>query len=167
MSLASSRSGCDGAPGAVVSTVTLSGEDAGEVLPAVSFSVAVTAHVPSAIVPRLQPVTPTAAVKVQMTSGEPALVAVMVYVLPLVSVPGRLMVGVLLLVTLSVLLVPVSLAVARSGRPGADGAAVSMVTLRGEDAAEVLPAASVSVAVTLQAPSAMTLGMVQLAGVAP
>ena len=70
-----------------------------------------------------------------------------VTVLPASAVPVN--VGVLTLVTLSVLEVPLSLAAVRSGAEGAAGAVVSMVMLRAAEATERLPAASAAVAVTL------------------
>ena len=56
-------------------------------------------------------------------------------------------VGVVSSVILSVLELPESEAAARSGVDGADGAAVSMVIVKELEALEVLPAASVAVAV--------------------
>ncbi len=66
--------------------------------------------------------------------------------------------GVVSLVVLSVLEVPLSEPATRSGAPGADSA-VSMVTLRPEEAAETLPARSVAVAVKELVPSAMVLAV--------
>ncbi len=63
-------------------------------------------------------------------------------------------VGVVSRVRLSELEEPVSLAGSRSGMLGAAGAVVSMVTASTVEAAEVLPAASVAVAVMLLTPSA-------------
>ncbi len=77
------------------------------------------------------------------------------------AIPVRL--SVVSLVMLSVSDNPVSLAAARSGVPGASGAVVSMVTVRAEEAAEVLPAASVAVAVMLLTPSvSVAVVMLQL-----
>ena len=73
-----------------------------------------------------------------------------VTVLPASAVPVK--VGVVTLVSLSVLEVPESLAAARSGADGAAGAVVSIVMLSAPDAAETLPAASVAVAVMLWVP---------------
>ncbi len=56
-------------------------------------------------------------------------------------------VGVVSLVRLSVLEEPVSLPAVRSGVPGAEGAVVSMVTDKADEAADWLPAASVALAV--------------------
>src|SRR5207237_2867542 len=70
--------------------------------------------------------------------------------LPDSAVPVK--VGVVLLVMLSVFEEPVSLAAARSGAVGAVGAAVSMVTERPPEAALVLPAASVALAVIVWLP---------------
>ncbi len=62
-------------------------------------------------------------------------------------------VGVLSLVLLSVDEVPVSEAAIRSGADvGADGAAVSIVTVRIPDADDALPAASVAITVMLWTP---------------
>jgi hypothetical protein len=58
-------------------------------------------------------------------------------------------VGVLMLVMLSELETPVSLAVVRLGVPGAEGTAVSIVMLKADEAAETLPARSVALAVML------------------
>ena len=63
------------------------------------------------------------------------------------SAPLPVMVGVVALVMLSVLLVPASEPLAKSGAPGADGAVVSIVTVKPADAALVLPAASVTLVV--------------------
>ena len=70
-----------------------------------------------------------------------------VTVLPASAVPVK--VGVVTLVMLSVLDVPLSDAATRSGRVGAAGAVVSMVTDKAADAALTLPAASVALAVML------------------
>ena len=72
-------------------------------------------------------------------------------------------VGVVTLVMLSVLLLPESDALARSGALGAEGAVVSIVTVRAVDAAPVLPAASVTLALSVCAPSVSALDvMLQL-----
>ncbi len=86
---------------------------------------------------------------------EPSAVAVPNNVVPLVSynftvllasaVPVKT--GVLLLVMLSPLDVPLSLALVISGALGAVGAVVSTVTDNAVDAVDVLPAASVALAV--------------------
>src|SRR5437016_386591 len=68
-------------------------------------------------------------------------------VLPASAVP--LNVGVLSLVTLSIWELPVSLAAAKSGVEGADGAAVSLVIMLATEAALMLPLVSVAVAVML------------------
>ena len=73
------------------------------------------------------------------------------------------MVGVVALVMLSVLLVPASEPLAKSGAPGAEGAVVSIVTVRPADAALVLPAASVTFVVKVCAPLVRVLDvMLQL-----
>ena len=66
-------------------------------------------------------------------------------------------VGVVTLVMLSVLVLPESEAVLRSGALGADGAVVSIVNVRPVDAAPVLPAASVTLALSVCAPSVNAL----------
>ncbi len=62
------------------------------------------------------------------------------------------MVGVVTLVVLSVLLEPESEALARSGVPEAAGAVVSMVTVKAAEATPVLPAASVTLVVSVCVP---------------
>ena len=69
----------------------------------------------------------------------------MVMVSPAVPVPAN--VGVLSPVLLSVLLLPVSVPVVRSGAAGASGAVVSLVTASAGLGALTLPAASVAVVV--------------------
>src|SRR5437588_4815005 len=73
-------------------------------------------------------------------------------VLPASAVPAK--VGVVTLVTLSVLELPLSLAAARSGADGAAGALASAVTPRAAERALTVPAASVAVAVMLCVPAA-------------
>jgi hypothetical protein len=68
-------------------------------------------------------------------------------------------VEVLSLVMLSVLELPVSLAAAKSGVEGALGAPVSIVTLKFDEAALTLPAASVAVAVNACGPSARVVAV--------
>jgi hypothetical protein len=58
-------------------------------------------------------------------------------------------VGVLMLVMLSEVEVPVSLAVVRLGVPGVAGTVVSIVMLKADEADETLPARSVALAVML------------------
>jgi hypothetical protein len=126
-----------------------------EVLPAGSVAVPVTDHVPLDSVGRSHEVElPTTYVHDLLS--EP-LLAVMVAIWPFES-PGNENVGVVSAVLLSVLEVPVSDAAARSGAaPGADGAAVSTSSSIPAPFAEVLPAGSVSVPVTLQVPSVRPL----------
>ena len=62
------------------------------------------------------------------------------------------MVGVVTLVLLSVLLLPESEVLARSGAFDAEGAVVSIVTVRLADAALVFPAASVALVVKVCVP---------------
>ncbi len=79
------------------------------------------------------------------------------------SAPLPVMVGVVALVMLSVLLLPASEPLAKSGAPGADGAVVSIVTVKPADAALVLPAASVTLVVKVCAPLVRVLDvMLQL-----
>ena len=78
-----------------------------------------------------------------------------VTVLPTSALPVNT--GVVTLVTLSVLDVPESDAAARSGTDGTDGANASMVTESADEAALMLPAASVAVAVMLCEPLASAL----------
>src|SRR5215212_942393 len=128
-----------GALGAMVSTVMLTAAEADEVLPAASLAVAVMECVASL---RFAP-----GVKVQV----PVLLAVVVPMLPapsktvtvLLASAVPLMAGLLLLV-----MVPSAGLV----MPGALGTTVSMVMLRTGEAGEVLPAASVALAVMECAP---------------
>ena len=76
-------------------------------------------------------------------------------VLPASAVPAK--VGAVTLVRLSVLELPLSLAAVKSGTPGAPGAVVSIVMLKAAEAALVLPAASVALAVMLYVPAAREL----------
>lgn len=150
-SLLASRSGAPGAEGAEVSTVTDRLEDADELFPAVSVAVAVMVWLPSLIAlpgVKLQLPEPSAVVLPIL----PSTLELIATVLFASAVPVK--VGVASLVMLSVLELPVSLPADRSGVLGALGAAVSMVTERAEDAAELLPAASVAVAVILWLPAA-------------
>ena len=86
-------------------------------------------------------------------SPEPSAVAVPSDVAPssnstlLFASAVPLTVGVVTLVRSSVLELPESLPVSRSGVDGAAGAEVSIVTVRADEAALVFPAASVAVAV--------------------
>src|SRR6185295_14121160 len=147
VSLAASRSGTDGADGSVVSIVTVSGPEAALELPAASVARAVIewepgerddaeiVHDPAAAVTAL-PATP---------STNSCTVA------PASAVPEND--SVVRLVTLSVLLVPLSLAASRSGTDGGAGDVRSTVTVNGAEATLALPAASVAVAVMECAPS--------------
>ena len=79
------------------------------------------------------------------------------------SAPLPVIVGVVVLVMLSVLLEPESDALARSAAPAADGAVVSIVTVRLADAELVLPAASVTLVVRVWSPALSVLDvMLQL-----
>jgi len=134
--------GVEGAAGAVVSIVTLKALEATERLPAGSVCLAVMLCTPSL---RLLVVI---VALVELATTEPTAVppSKMVTVLADATDP-MVNVGVLLLVMLSVVEVPVSVAAVRSGVPGAARAAVSMVTLRPVKAAETFPATSVAFAV--------------------
>ncbi len=68
------------------------------------------------------------------------------------SAPLPVMVGVVALVMLSVLLLPASEPLVKSGAPGVEGAVASIVTVRPADAALVLPAASVTLVVNVCVP---------------
>ena len=83
----------------------------------------------------------------------------MVTVLSASAVPVKM--GVVMLVTLSIVEAPVSLASARSGVDGAAGAEASIVTVRAEEASETLPAASVAVAVMLWVPAERVLAVIE------
>jgi hypothetical protein len=109
----------DGADGADESTLMDSAVDTDEVPPVGCVSVAVMDHVPSARVPRSQPV--AGITYVHVTLAEPDFVAVTVIVSPDSYVPGTSIRGVLSLVTLSVDEEPRSDDSARSGIDGAAG----------------------------------------------
>ena len=79
--------------------------------------------------------------------------------------PDALIVGVLSLVMLSLLLLPVSLATARSTPVGAVGAVASTVIDSEPDAAEVPPVGFVSVAVIDQTPAARVPRSQPVAGI--
>lgn len=143
LSLAALKSGVVGADGALVSTVTANTEDADEALPATSVAVAVTLWLPAAMVEAVMLQLPEPSEVV-----EPKLPSILELKLTLTlasAVP--LKVGVVSLVLLSVSELPVSLPASISGVPGADGAVVSIVMARADEADEVLPAASVAVEV--------------------
>jgi hypothetical protein len=91
------------------------------------------------------------------------LVALSVTVSPVVP-PVALKVGVLSLVLLSVLLVPVSELLARSGAPGAVGALVSIETDNAVDAADAPAVGSDSVAVMDHVPSTKVPKLQPVAG---
>jgi hypothetical protein len=129
-----------GADGAVVSTVNVTGADAGDVLPAGSVCVAVIVCEPSlngADGTQLQP--PPAATTAVHRVAAPS---VTVTVSPTTPVP--VIVGVL-----SLVLEPATGAV----MTGAPGIAVITVNVTGADTGDVLPAGSVCVAVIVCAPS--------------
>ena len=135
-------SGVEGAAGAAVSIATDMAADAGLVWPRLLVAVAVITSVPW----------PRVGVTVQLPLESAVVVPIRVEpeysftVLPASAVPVN--VGVVSLVRLSVLDAPVSEAAIRSGVDGA-GTGPLMLTDRGVDAALVLPAGSVAVAVML------------------
>jgi hypothetical protein len=142
-SLAAVMSGVSGAPGARVSIVMLKALDTAETLPAKSVAIAVMLWVPSpralvmtVALPLLATALPTRLLLSKMVTMRP-------------EVAETVNVGVLMLVMLSELETPVSLAVVRLGVPGAEGTAVSIVMLKADEAAETLPARSVALAVML------------------
>jgi hypothetical protein len=114
---AEARSGAPGAVGAVVSTLTLRLVDAADVCPE-AVCAAEIAQVPSLNVPRSHPPVVPDAVKVQVTGVDPDFVAVTVTEAPEMR-PVRSIRGVESDVRLSLVDVPESDAVARSGVPGA------------------------------------------------
>src|SRR5260221_10022952 len=135
-----------GTVGTWVSTVTLSAADAVPVLPAASVAVDVRLWAPSASAAAVKlqapvplagalpsSVTPSNTLTVVLASAVPVSVRVLSLVRPSPTVP---------------------LSVENEAMLGATGAMVSMVTLRAAEAALLLPAASVAVAVRLWAPLA-------------
>jgi len=142
-SLAAVMSGVSGAAGARVSIVMLKALDTAETLPAKSVAIAVMLWVPSpralvvtVALPPLATALPTGVPPSPMVTMRPELAE-------------TVNVGVLMLVMLSEVEVPVSLAVARSGVPGAEGTLVSIVMLKADEAAEIFPAMSAAFAVML------------------
>jgi hypothetical protein len=135
----------------VVSIVRLNEAPDIDVFPAASVRVAVTVHTPSDNCGRSQLDTDTDTTNEHVTVTPP-LVAVTRTVSPTVR-PEKPISGVLSDVMLSVDEVPRSEASIKSGIPGAVGATVSIVRLKEELVADVFPAASVRVAVTLHTPS--------------
>jgi hypothetical protein len=120
----------------MVSTVMITGLEAVDVFPAVSVAVAVKELAPGvkAVVVRLQ--LPEASVVAVPTVVVPCKILT---VLPISAVPVR--VGVVLLVVVGVVVIV-----------GTAGATVSKVMITGLEAVEILPAASVAVAVKELAP---------------
>ena len=120
MSLAAVSAGTEGAAGATVSMVMVSVGEADDRFPAASTARAVIAWTPSANVLAVT------VVVVLLATSTPAAYSVM-----LAAPEGMLLVnvGVLSLVTLSVVDRPLSLEEFRFGKTGADGAVVSMVTV--------------------------------------
>ena len=148
-SLEAARSGADGETGVTVSTVIVNGEEGVAVFPEGSEIVLVTAHDPAVMVGRSHEVAdPITYVHVLVVVPSVAEIVTVSPVLP----PVADMVGVVSLVMLSVDDVPVSLAAARSGVPAVP-ATVSTVIDRPALTADVLPAGSVNVEVTVHAPS--------------
>ncbi len=147
LSLAGLRASAVGAA-AVVSRVTPSAAEGPEVLPATSVWVAVMVLAPSvsALVAVIDQPPSAATVPVPMVAAPSSSVTVA----PASPVP--VMVGRTTSVMSSVLELPLSLAVVRASAVGA-AAVVSRVTSSAAEAPEVLPAASVWVAVMVLAPS--------------
>jgi hypothetical protein len=137
--------------GGAVSIVRLKAALGAEVLPAASVRVAVTLHTPSDNNGRSQLDTDADATNEHVTVT-PSFVALTSTVSPTAR-PVKLISGVLSEVMLSVADTPKSEASVKSGIAGAVGATVSIVRLKAALGAEVLPAASVRVAVTLHTPS--------------
>ena len=158
LSLAVARSGAEGAKGAAISTVTTSDAEAALTLPARSVCLTVSVCAPAdsalAVIDQL-PSPPAVAVPSTVVPS----VSYSVTVAP-DSAPLPVTVGVVSFVRSSVLEAPLSLAGARSGAEGAKGAAVSMVTTSDADAALVLPARSVCLAVSVCAPDASALAVI-------
>jgi hypothetical protein len=132
-------------------------DEAADVTP-LFVCVEVTVHVPSASVPRSQ-LDCAVAVKVQVTSADPAFVAVTVTVLPLVALPTEI-VGVLSEVTPSLFDEPLSDAVATAGVAVAEGGAIYV-----KPPLNVADCVSVLVTTTSCAP-ALPAGVVQVIDVA-
>ena len=144
------RSGAPGAEVAVESTLNGRPELAADWLPAGSVRRDVSVHEPSVRAGRSHDVAePTT---YEHDSVDAPLVALIVIVSP-ADPPDADTLGVVSAVTLSVLELPVSDTADRSGVPGADGAVVSTVSGRAGPAVEVLPAGSVTFAVTDQLPA--------------
>jgi hypothetical protein len=142
-SLAEDRSGVEGAAGEVVSIVTDKADDATDVFPAASVALAVIELTPSgsALTAIVQLPLPSAVpVPINVEPARKSFTTAFASAVPL-------NVGVVLLVMLSVFDVPVSDAAARSGVEGADGAVVSTVIDKADDATDTFPAASVALAV--------------------
>ena len=139
------RSGADGAAGLPVSIEIARPADAAETLPAASVAVIVIVCAPSLSVEAVMLQLPLPSAVALPTV--PATELPSVTVLPASAVPVN--VGVLSLVTLSVLELPESDPLARSGAAGVAGTDASIATANAEDALETLPAASVAIAVML------------------
>jgi hypothetical protein len=135
----------------VVSIVRLNEAPDIDVFPAASVRVAVTLHTPSDNCGTSQLDTDTDTTNEHVTVTPP-LVAVTRTVSPTVR-PEKPIDGVLSDVMLSVDEVPRSEASIRSGTPGGVGATVSIVRLNEALGADVFPASSLRVAVTLHTPS--------------
>src|SRR5688500_12672222 len=115
--------------------VTLRLAEAAETLPAAAVALAVMVYAPSAralLVITQLPLASAAPVPIKMVPPRKSCTALLAS-----AVPEK--VGVVTLVTLSVLEMPLSLAAAMSGVGGAAGAAVSIVMLRAPETAETLP----------------------------
>src|SRR6202051_3600198 len=145
--LAGDRVRPDGADGMMVSMLSARAAEAADTLPATSVSVAVRLLVPAdrvLVVTDQLPFAPTVA--------EPTCVAPSNRVIVSPTTPVPVITGLVTLVMLSPG-VPLSLPGARVRPDGADGMMVSMVSARAAEAADTLPATSVSVAVRLLVPA--------------
>jgi len=142
LSLAASRSGVDGAAGAVASIVMLRAPEAAEAFPAASVAVAVMEWTPAVRLMSLvhEPVTLAMVVPLEVAPSKSSTVL-------LASAVPEIVRADVFLVMLSELETPVSSAAAKSSPVGGVGASVSIVTRKFAEAPLVLPAASVAVAV--------------------
>lgn len=137
--------------------VIVIGAEVGDVFPPTSVRVDKTLHTPSDNAGSVQSAaTPTT---YEHDTVVDPLVAMIVTVSPAVP-PAAESVGVLSLVMLSVFDAPVSEPADISAELGATGTPESMMMVSAPDGADVLPAASTTVAVTVHVPSA-SMGRVQ------
>ena len=147
LSTGASSAGADGAPGAMLSTLIDSGEDAGPRLPMLSTTLAVMEWSPW---PRTELVMVHVPLEFVVVLPIWVVPSNSLTVLPAAAVPVN--VGVVSLVRLSVFDDPVSDADERSGAEGVDIEPLLTLIARADEATLVLPAASVAVAVMLCMP---------------